>query len=213
MNNSEPQGCLAAILGLIGIRIPRSANFDRLPYRQRDDFLSAAEFSFYGVLCVAIDRAYTICPKVNLADVFFVAGSTQNQTHRNRINQKHVDFLLCDPRTMRPLLGIELDDSSHSRQDRQVRDELVNQVFQAAGLPILRIRVQAEYSTANISGLIRDAIGQATPLVKSVGEYNTVPICPKCHITMVIRTARKGPKKDASFWGCQNYPKCRETLQ
>ena len=42
----EPKGCLAAILALFGIRLgdrrPR-----RLPYRQRDDFLSPAEFSFY----------------------------------------------------------------------------------------------------------------------------------------------------------------------
>jgi hypothetical protein len=32
------------------------------------------------------------------------------------------------------------------------------------------------------------------------------PICPKCGIKMVLRTARAG---DRQFWGCSNYPSCK----
>lgn len=59
---------------------------------------------------------------------------------KNRISRKHVDFLLCDSQTMRPRVGVELDDSSHAREDRQTRDALVQQVFDAAGLALLRFR-------------------------------------------------------------------------
>jgi len=56
----------------------------------------------------------------------------------NRIDRKHVDFLLCDPATMRPLLGVELDDASHQRRDREQRDRLMEQAFAAAELPLAR---------------------------------------------------------------------------
>ena len=39
---------------------------------------------------------------------------------------------------MRPRVGIELDDSSHAREDRQARDAFVEQVFEAAGVALLR---------------------------------------------------------------------------
>ncbi|MCX6615698.1 MAG: DUF2726 domain-containing protein, partial [Acidobacteria bacterium] len=73
----------------------------------------------------------TICPKVRLADVFFVSRPDKNRAFYNRIIQKHVDFLACDPRSMKPLLAIELDDATHRHSDRIARDEFVDDVFQA----------------------------------------------------------------------------------
>lgn len=37
------------------------------------------------------------------------------------------------------------------------------------------------------------------------------PTCPKCGISMVIRTARKGVDVGSEFWGCKNYPSCKTT--
>ena len=104
-NTEEPIGCLAAILRLFGIGLGRPITPPDLPYRQRDDFLSPAEFSFYRVLVSAIGNRAVVCPKVNLADVFYVARPQQNQTYRNKIDRKHVDFLVCDPNTMRATSG------------------------------------------------------------------------------------------------------------
>lgn len=84
----------------------------------------------------------TVCPKVNLSDIFFVSHPERNQAAWNRISRKHVDFLLCNSRSMRPRIGIELDDSSHAREDRQARDAFVQQVFEASGLSLLRFPAQ-----------------------------------------------------------------------
>jgi ssDNA-binding Zn-finger/Zn-ribbon topoisomerase 1 len=35
------------------------------------------------------------------------------------------------------------------------------------------------------------------------------PICPKCGIQMVLRTAQRGPAAGSQFWGCSNYPTCK----
>lgn len=38
-----------------------------------------------------------------------------------------------------------------------------------------------------------------------------IPICPQCHIPMVWREGQRGPVQGQWFYGCQNYPACRET--
>lgn len=72
---------------------------------------------------------------------------------------------------MKPLVGIELDDSSHDRADRQERDEFVNEVFQAAGLPLIHIPVQREYNT-------RELAAQIAPLIKSRMSISAPPAQP-----------------------------------
>ena len=202
-----------AILSLFGIRLSgTSQTSEQLPYCQRDDFLSAAELSFYRVLTLGLDGSYLVCPKVNLADIFFVSGSHKKQSYRNKIDRKHVDFLLCDPTSMTPVLGVELDDASHARRDRQDRDQFVDQVFKAAGLPLLHVRAAAGYSPQTIADLVREAVADRADSAKAVAHQDGTPTCPKCRTPMVLRTAKKGSQKGEEFWGCGNYPKCREIV-
>lgn len=121
MKTSQPKGCLFFFLQLFS-PTNDSGEHEELPYRLRDDFLSPAELSFYRVLQTAIQSEAAVLVKVNLADIFFVARPNENRSYRNKIDRKHVDFLLCHPVSMQPLCGIELDDNSHSRSDRRERE-------------------------------------------------------------------------------------------
>lgn len=194
------------------------------PYHLRDNFLSPAELSFYGVLRAAINGRAVLCSKVALADIFYVKkgdDASRWRIYTNKIDRKHVDFLLCDPVTMRPLVGIELDDSSHQRTDRQARDTFVDGVFAAAGLPLLHIPVKRGYVTAEIEGQIEPYIGVASPpasaptkttdrsLPAAMVQPNDAPLCPKCGSEMVLRTAKTGANAGNQFWGCSKYPGCR----
>lgn len=38
-----------------------------------------------------------------------------------------------------------------------------------------------------------------------------IPVCPKCGLRMVMRTAKRGGSQGRDFWGCQRYPDCRGT--
>src|SRR5262245_24280446 len=136
-----------------------------LPYHLRDDFLTPAERSFYLVLRQAVDDWALICPKVSLGDLFFAKTGDrgENQAYTNRISRKHVDFLLCDPATIQPLLGLELDDRSHQRPDRQERDRLVERVFAAAKLPLVRLTVKGSYNTTELAQLLRQQANLALP--------------------------------------------------
>ena len=206
--SSNKSGCLDLFLQIFGIApsTPRATTF---PFRLRDDFLSPAEISFYHVLLSTSGDKFTVCPKVNLSDIFFVSRPDQNQAARNRISRKHVDFLLCESGSMRPRLGIELDDASHAWEHRQTRDALVQQVFAAAGLPLLRFPVQRAYNRFEVASRLSPffAGGPAPPPLPDLQDVTTTPICPKCGIPLTIRSSNRG-----KFYGCPNYPKCRETI-
>jgi hypothetical protein len=218
---SDNEGCLGFLARLFGGR-PRETG--PLPYRLRDDFLSPAELSFYRVLSTAVAGRATILTKVNLGDVFFVARPNENAGFRNRIARKHVDFLLCDGASMRPLVGLELDDRSHHRPTRQERDRFVDGVFEVAGLPLIRVPVRSAYAVAELAASLEPHLGTgsaapgvapveagADPLVDTIVD-DSPPVCPKCGIPMVVRTVTRGERRGERFWGCTNYPRCRETV-
>ncbi len=134
---------------------PTQAEFlaiDYSAYHLRDDFLSAAEHEFFDALRSVLGDEMVICPKVSLGGLFYAKTGdyAQNLSARNRTERKHVDFLLCDPTTIRLLLGVELDDKSHQREDRRERDQLVDGVFTGAGLPVHRIQVQRLYEAQDL---------------------------------------------------------------
>lgn len=45
-----------------------------------------------------------------------------------------------------------------------------------------------------------------------LGDYST-PTCPSCDQKMIVRTASKGKSAGSSFWGCANYPRCKQTFK
>lgn len=219
-SNGNP-GCLGALFGLGragggGARAAQERRAEPLPYGLRDDFLSPAEKSFHDVLSIALESRLVVCPKVNLADIFFVKRPNENTGARSRISQKHLDFLLCEPGTMKPVLGIELDDSSHARADRQERDAFVDQVYSAAGLPLLHIPVRAGYSIQELVSMLapyvgREPIRETLPDIESM-KIPTDPHCPECGVPMVLRTSGRSDTKGSRFYGCPHYPKCRQVV-
>jgi len=222
MNNSEKPGCLQIILRALSLK-PKSTEREALPYRIRDDFLSPAELNFYRVLRLAVGDWAAICPKVSLGDLFYAKSGEHrtNVTYRNKIARKHVDFLLCDPQSMRPLLGIELDDTSHRRATRQERDRFVEQVFAAAGLPLQRVPVRGSYNIRELAATLRQRAGvngaqvilqtgtETLSQMETVGPAGDVaekpssatlrpslsedvpPPCPRCGRPMVLRVVKK----------------------
>lgn len=215
-------GCLTFFLGLFGGKKQKETiSLESLPYRTRDDFLSPAEFSFYRVLSSVVGLQLTICAKVRLADIFYVARPNGKIGYYNRIASKHVDYLLCEPDTMKPLFAVELDDASHNRADRKERDEFVDKVFQAAGLPLVHIAAQREYNVREISTQVAPFLKEKAgapvvptpshPTAEMISNVPPTPLCPKCGIPMIVRTVGKeGEHKGKQFYGCQNFPKCRE---
>lgn len=117
-------------------------------YLKKDSLLTEAEKSFYVVLQNVVGDSYLLFSQVSLLEILSVPDGLNRSDHYsalNKIQSKHIDFLLCEKESTRPLLVIELDDSSHSRPDRIKRDEFLDEAFQGAGLSLLHVRVAYEY--------------------------------------------------------------------
>lgn len=193
----------------------KAAKEIRYPYYLRDDFLSPSEQSFYMVLKHVVSDRVLICPKVSLGDLFYVKAKDPSEfrIYTNKIDRKHIDFLLCDPKTVKPILGIELDDKSHKRIDRQERDEFVENVYKAANLKLIRIPAKRSYSTSELDTILQEHIGlefkdKPNQSIES-DNLESAPKCPKCGSEMILRTVKNGVNKGSQFWGCPNYPHCR----
>ena len=236
--NKQP-GCLALILRLFGGGKPRDGvagetatqkaiqdgaagetttqktiqDAKVYPYRVRDNFLTPAELSFYQVLKMVVEAQTVIFVKVRLWDIFYVARPDENRKAMYHIDQKHVDFLLCHPDTLQPLMGIELDDASHQREERQQRDELVDSVFQTAELLLVRVPARYNYDVDEIATLLLPDVEAALTRHKDrQANAGEPPLCPDCGISMVIRTATKGAHQGEPFYGCPNYPECQRLI-
>lgn len=200
----EFDGCLSAIFRLFGLAEKEDPT-KSLPYRRRDSILTPAEHSFYITLLHALENKAVVVPKVGLQDVFFITDREHYQAARNRISTRHIDFLICETGTLKPLFGIELDDSSHNKTETQKHDLFKNLVFEAALLPLARIRVKNTYDVNEIQAAIE-------PYFIKWELTNTPPTCPNCKIPMVRKTARHGDHKGQDFWACSNYPTCKELM-
>jgi hypothetical protein len=158
----QPAGCLAALFGGAAgssIETDEAVPDAPLPYCRKDFLLTEGERAFFGVLQTAVAERYLICLMVRMADLLFVQKGSQGWRHYfNKISAKHIDFVLCDRNTVRPLLAIELDDASHNRSNRRKRDNFVDSACEAAGLPILRVPARATYNAEDLARSINAAI-------------------------------------------------------
>jgi len=188
------------------------------PYRQTDGFLSKAELSFFGVLRQAVGDNGIVFAKARIADVLAVKRGLSNsrrQTAFNKIQSKHFDFVVCASDTAKPLVAVELDDSSHKQKSRITRDTFVNGAAEAASLPLLRVPAKNAYPIAQLKAQLAPHFGLSadsdleTPEPSQSGKP---PTCPKCGSGMVNRHGKTGVLAGKEFWGCEQYPMCRSVL-
>lgn len=224
---------LIIILKLVRVRADGGTG-----YESRGVLFTPAERSFMGVLEQALDSRYRVFGKIRLGDLVKPARGLSNSKRaaaQNKINQKHVDFVVCTANELALVGVLELDDTSHLRRDRAERDRFVDQVLAAAGIPILRFPAKkgygvqevrarlAEMMSANAkSGAVAAPVKNAAPAVPlapvSAKHAPSTPdgdpaLCPQCSAQMVRRQAVRGLNAGKYFWTCSTYPACRQMAE
>ncbi len=124
-----------------------------LPYVAAPALLTPAERAFFGVLRQAAGGDFVLFAKVRLGDILQVEHGVEGKRRFaafGRISSKHADFVLCDLRTFRVALVIELDDRSHQLRARRRRDEFFDAALARAGVPLLRVPVARGYDAGSL---------------------------------------------------------------
>jgi hypothetical protein len=185
---------IVVIIAVIVAAKKKASNIDgaaSLPYIKKETLITAAERSFLGVLEQAVGDRFRIYAQVRLADLLSVRpgiDKSHRATAQNKINSKHADYVLCDKQTLEILCAIELDDSSHKRENRKVRDVFMEDACASAGLPLARFPAKSAYPVHEVQKSILSLLGiseNETPMLKqraeaSVGKENapSVPSAP-----------------------------------
>jgi Protein of unknown function (DUF2726) len=159
-----PQLWLAA--GSIGIIVALLFHWvrARLPAKvyigSVSSLLTPAERLFAETLEMVVAGKWRISYKVRVADILEVSSVDSHERQRlfRRLAGKHIDFLLTCPDTFEPIVAVELDDSSHERAERKERDQFLDELFEIARLPLVRIAAAARYSPNRIFQTLESAI-------------------------------------------------------
>jgi hypothetical protein len=74
-------------------------------------FVTDAEANFFRVLRAVVGQRGHILAQVPLGRLVFFPGNNQSNPGRsawqNKVSQKSIDFVVCEPQTLRPLVAIE----------------------------------------------------------------------------------------------------------
>lgn len=182
---------------------------ERLPYRLREQFMSTPELALLRVLQSMVQNYYVICPKVALNDIFYIVRPNENVHFFNKIFRKHVDFLLCEPDTLKPAFGIELV-KPIARNETREADKFMEDLFLSAGLPLVHVPSNDHYDENVLAELFKFSIVKVkeTGSLRASTKADSVPMCPVCGRMMVLRIHRSGPDAGKEYYGCMDSPKC-----
>ncbi|MDD3304019.1 MAG: DUF2726 domain-containing protein [Clostridia bacterium] len=130
-----------SIILILGILIKLSEMYTKKRKKEykfngklNDVILTYNERKYYHSLRKLLENTeYIIFSKVRLADII----KTYSNKHLNKVSGKHIDFLITDKNT-KPLLFIELDDSTHERAKNKENDVKKNYILSRVGIEIMR---------------------------------------------------------------------------
>ena len=125
-------------------------------YSLRQRFFTRSEGNFYRALRVAVGSRFFVFAKVRLLDLFDIAHD--DIVAKNWIRAKHLDFVLCHPASLEPLVAIEVDGPSHQRIDRIARDRFVNALCAQGDLPLIRIPAATWFEPSEVLARIEAAL-------------------------------------------------------
>lgn len=145
---------LIALIGyFLNTKTREVAEPEKLPYKLNPRFFTKSEYAFYQELKKQVGDRYEIFPKVRLADFIDVdidkyKNRSEWQKYWNKIRSKHVDFLLCDKATLKPLEVIEVNGPSHETPTVQDRDTFVKNLYSAIGIELKVVLVGESFLEA-----------------------------------------------------------------
>lgn len=109
-------------------------------YHAKQMIMTPTEGLFFERLTNMAGDRFFIMPQAHLST--FIDHKVRNgqswKAAFSVINAKSVDFLLVEKLTLKPFLAIELDDNTHKREDRVLRDARVKAIIEGAGIPLVR---------------------------------------------------------------------------
>ena len=125
---------IAAVL-LFALRMKKETTKGTWPFYERH-VMSKTEQVLYFRLVEALPECIVLA-QVQLSQVLGVKKGNNSRQWLNRIDRKSLDYLIC-LKNCSVVAAIELDDSTHERNDRKKADQDKESALQSAGVKLIR---------------------------------------------------------------------------
>lgn len=118
--------------------------------------LTPNEVHFYHLLQQATQHQYYIMAQVSMGALIDNEGYGKQYWYiRTKYAMKMIDFVICDKKTLKPLLIVELDDKTHVKEKDAMRDLLTRTI----GLRTIRIESKKKPKADEL----RDILNRSLP--------------------------------------------------
>src|SRR3972149_553910 len=143
---------LLAFVGLLILAMAFKIGLEIFLKKQKKKIQNAETWPFYArrlltqpeqILYHRMVKAlpdYLILTQVQLSRILEVKSGFNKWEWNNRINRMSLDFVVCKPDSS-VIAAIELDDSSHLKEDRFEADNKKDKALASANIPIIRCTV------------------------------------------------------------------------
>lgn len=116
-------------------------------FKWKGEFLSESTCAFHRKLMLVTEPfSIQVLTKTALTDLFYVKGNKVDE-----LNHQYLDFLLCDEKSMTPLLAINIDNKK--------KQGIVDDLFESAGIKLVHVEPKSEYDVIELISLIESNIG------------------------------------------------------
>jgi hypothetical protein len=169
--DSWPFIAVVAALAAIGVMLSRlRSQADAPRYAPRELLLDRREQAWFQKLRRAVAGRQYVLAKVRLGDLVSLGSPEKHDDEElHRIDTTHVDFVICQPRSLQPRLAIRLmepapdssdlvEDDEDSHSDRRKENEFVGDILDAAGIPRMELDVNAQTGVPRLRQLIRQRL-------------------------------------------------------
>lgn len=131
-------GIAVLAVGLLGVLVcalmrARGEELTSAKYARKKSIVTPCELDFLRTLRKIASDRYEVLPQAALLSVIDKRTETAYRNELFRI----IDYVFVDRVTFAPLLLVELNDRSHLRADRKLRDEKVSEICRKAKLPLV----------------------------------------------------------------------------
>ena len=160
-DKANATGCLPGVIAKLlgGSGSDAGEQTSRPTVRLNKKFVSESEAGFFRVLREVVGKRGHVLAQVALNRLVSLPkdqDASLRQRWQNKVAQRSVDFVVCEPATLQPRVVIELDEPSHGKPKRQDRDAEVEMVLEAAGLPVVRVLASRSYDTAELESALAE---------------------------------------------------------
>ena len=140
-----------SIFVMVSSQRRRRDAIDRFHYRPRKQLMVGSQKHCFQLLNDIFGQRFYIIPEVSLSALLSHKVGSQNRHEAySFIENKTVDFVFCNKRTLRPVCAVKLDDGTKSSNDIGSDPKDMEKFFRSARLPFVRIEKPAKLDRQTI---------------------------------------------------------------